>query len=211
MPSTTTAKSSTARTSASRSTKTTKAKTSDKSTKVAADKAAKTVESAAPVVDEEVEDMNARVNEEPLKDSDEIEVVALIPNVSYRDNATADFYEWEQVGDVEYMTVDAITRMRRNHRGYFEDMCLKPNDERVIKKFGLGRFYEKYDAFMDASNYTKERIAKTLDEFSAIRSNSMKLSIVNKIKDMVASGEISDVNVLRTIEKRLDIDLITAL
>lgn len=204
---TATAKTSTDKTGATRrATKSTKAKSATKSaTGAVADEKA-----AAPVADDEAVDMNEKVVEEPLKDSDEIEVVALIPNVSYRDSATADFYEWEHAGDVEYMTVDAITRMRRNCRGYFEDMCLKPNDERVIKKFGLGRFYKKYDTFMDASTYTKEHIADMLNEFASIP-NNMKLSVVNKIKDMVASGEISDVSVLRTIEKRLDIDLIATI
>ena len=205
MASTATAKTSTTKTGTARATKSTKANSTAKSATVAAENA-----SAASVADKEAVDMK-EVKEEPLKDSDEIEVVALIPHVSYRDFTTSDYYEWEQAGDVEYMTVDALTRMRRNYRSYFEDMYLKPNDERVIKKFGLGRFYEKYDVFMDASNYTRERIAETLNEFSSIRSNSMKVSIVNKIKDMVASGEISDVSVLRTIEKRLDIDLIATL
>lgn len=198
-----TAKTSAAKNGTTRATKSTNAKSAANSATVAA----ADEKAAASVVDEAAVDMK----EEPLKDSDEIEVMALIPNVSYRDTSTSDFYEWENVGDVEYMTVDALTRMRRNHRGYFEDMCLKPNDERVIKKFGLGRFYENHDIFMDASNYTKDKIADTLNKFSTIRSNSMKLSIVNKIKDMVASGEISDVSVLRTIEKRLDIDLIATI
>lgn len=207
MASAATTKTSATKTGTTRATKSTKAKSATESAKVAVsdDK------DAATIAVEEAADVNDGVVEEPLKDSDEIEVVALIPNVSYRDSATADFYEWENAGDVEYMTVEAITRMRRNNRGYFEDMCLKPNDERVIKKFGLGRFYDKYDSFMDSSNYTKDKITATLDEFSAIRSNSMKLSIVNKIKDMVSSGEISDVAVLRTIEKRLNIDLIATL
>lgn len=203
---TATAKTSTAKSSATRATKSTKAKSATESAEVAAvDNKA-----AASVADDDAVDMNNKVVEEPLQDSDEIEVMALIPNVSYRDSVTADHYEWESVGDVEYMTVDAITRMRRNNRGYFEDMCLKPNDERVIKKFGLGRFYDKYDMFMDESNYTRDNVGRTLDEFSGIP-NSMKLSVVNKIKNMVASGDISDVSVIRTIEKRLDIDLIATL
>lgn len=146
-----------------------------------------------------------------LNNDDEVEVVALIPNVSYYDKATGDRYEWENTGDTEYMTVDAIQRMRRNARGYFEDMCLKPNDERVIDKFGMKRYYEKHDYLMDVSNYTKDNITNILDEFSALRSNSLKSSIVNKIKDMISNGELSDVMVIRAIEKRLDIDLISLL
>lgn len=154
---------------------------------------------------------NDATNAKELDDKEEIEVVALIPNVSYYDKATGDRYEWENAGDVEYMTVEAVQRMRRNSRGYFEDMCVKPNDERVIKKFGMERYYEQHDYLMDASNYTKDNITNVLDKFSSLRSNSLKSSIVNKIKDMIANGELSDAVVIRAIEKRLDIDLISLL
>ncbi len=154
---------------------------------------------------------NDTTNVKELDDKEEIEVIALIPNVSYYDKATGDRYEWENAGDVEYMTVEAIQRMRRNSRGYFEDMCVKPNDERVIKKFGMERYYEQHDYLMDASNYTKDNITNVLDKFSSLRSNSLKSSIVNKIKDMIANGELSDAVVIRAIEKRLDIDLISLL
>lgn len=154
---------------------------------------------------------NNATDAKELDDKEEIEVVALIPNVSYYDKATGDRYEWENAGDVEYMTVEAIQRMRRNSRGYFEDMCVKPNDERVIKKFGMERYYEQHDYLMDASNYTKDNITNVLDKFSSLRSNSLKSSIVNKIKDMIANGELSDAVVIRAIEKRLDIDLISLL
>lgn len=154
---------------------------------------------------------NDATNAKELDDKEEIEVVALIPNVSYYDKSTGDRYEWENAGDVEYMTVEAIQRMRRNSRGYFEDMCVKPNDERVIKKFGMERYYEQHDYLMDASNYTKDNITNVLDKFSSLRSNSLKSSIVNKIKDMIANGELSDAVVIRAIEKRLDIDLISLL
>lgn len=207
MPSTTTAKTGVARTGTARKTKAANAKTASKSLNKAAED---NVSSAAVSIEEEVASVN-EINEEPLKDTDEIEVVSLIPHVGYRDFATSDYYEWENVGDVEYMTLDALTRMRRNFRSYFDDMCLKPNDARVIKKFGLERFYKQYDAFMDASSYTRENISDTLDKIHSIRSNSMKTSIVNKIKAMVSSGEISDVNVIRTIEKRFDLDLIATL
>ena len=154
---------------------------------------------------------NDAIDAKELDDKEEIEVIALIPNVSYYDKATGDRYEWENAGDVEYMTVEAIQRMRRNSRGYFEDMCVKPNDERVIKKFGMERYYEQHDYLMDASNYTKDNITNVLDKFSSLRSNSLKSSIVNKIKDMIANGELSDAVVIRAIEKRLDIDLISLL
>lgn len=175
------------------------------------------VDNSAPVssvaeVDENIAKKNVNTKKKiELNNDDEVEVVALIPNVSYYDKATGDRYEWDNAGDVEYMTVEALQRMRRNSRGYFEDMYLKPNDERVIEKFGMQRYYDNHDYLMDSSNYTKENIEHIFDEFSKIRSNSLKSSIVNKIKDMVSTGELFDVTVIRAIEKRFDIDLISLL
>lgn len=163
-------------------------------------------------VDENIAKKNVNAKKKiELNNDDEVEVVALIPNVSYYDKATGDRYEWDNAGDVEYMTVDTLQRMRRNSRGYFEDMYLKPNDERVIEKFGMQRYYDNHDYLMDSSNYTKENIGHIFDELSKIRSNSLKSSIINKIKDMVSTGELSDVTVIRAIEKRFDIDLISLL
>ena len=51
------------------------------------------------VVTDTVEEMNERNDKKtikPLNDFDEIEVVSLIPNISYKDSKTGDFYEFNQ-------------------------------------------------------------------------------------------------------------------
>ena len=76
------------------------------------------------------ENMNAKkIKIEQLNDYDEIDVVSLIPNISYKDSKTGDFYEWYEVGHIEPMTFETIKNMWRNHKDYFRNMCLKPNDE----------------------------------------------------------------------------------
>lgn len=150
------------------------------------------------------------VTEEPLEDSDEIEVESLIPNVSYEDARTSDYYKWEYVGQIETMTFDAIKAMHRKYKSYFGDMWLKPLDERVIKKLGLSRTYEKYDFLMDVDSYTAEHIDEVLTGISDA-SAGLKIAAVNRIKNMVAEGEVSDIKVIKKIENRLDIDLISFL
>ena len=59
------------------------------------------------------------IKSQPLEDSDEIEVVSLVPNVSYKDSKTFDMYEWKEVGHIEYMTFDTLKNMWRNNKGYF--------------------------------------------------------------------------------------------
>ena len=108
------------------------------------------------VVTNAAEEMNEKIEKKtikPLNDNDEIEVVSLIPNISYKDSRTGDFYEWDEIGHIEYMTFDILKNMWRSHKGYFRNMWLKPNDDRVISKFGLNKTFEKYEFLMDKSNY----------------------------------------------------------
>lgn len=148
--------------------------------------------------------------EDALSDSDMIEVTSLIPNVVYEDNRTGNYYEWEEIGHCEDMTFDEVKNMHRKYKAYFNDMWLKPLDGRVIKKLGLTRTYDKYDFLVDESNYTNDHIDEVLDGLSSAPSN-LKIAIVNRIKDMVADGTVSDIKVVRKLEKRLDIDLISFL
>ena len=148
--------------------------------------------------------------EDALVDSDMIEVESLIPNVVYEDSRTGNYYEWSDIGHCEDMTFDEVKNMHRKYKTYFNDMWLKPLDERVIKKLGLSRTYDKYDFLVDESNYTNDHIDEVLDGLSSAPA-SLKIAIVNRIKDMVADGTVSDIKVVRKLEKRLDIDLISFL
>lgn len=144
---------------------------------------------------------------EPLEDSDEIEVVSLVSNVSYKDSKTLDMYEWHEVGHTEPMTFETLKNMWRNNKGYFKNLWLKPMDDRVINKFGLTKTFEKYEYLMDGSNYTKSNIEAICDAIKTTP-NGLKFAICNKIKNLVINGELTDIFVIRELEKRLDIDLI---
>ena len=161
------------------------------------------------------EDMNEKekivkketIKVEPLKDSDEIEVESLVANVSYKDSKTGDMYEWDIMGHIEPMTFDTLKNMWRSHKGYFRNMWLKPNDARVINQFGLTKTFEKYEYLMSSSNYTKKNIKSICDAITETP-NGLKFAICDKVKSMVIDGEVSDVSVIKELEKRLHIDLI---
>lgn len=142
----------------------------------------------------------------PLLDADEIEVISLIPNVSYKDSHSGDFYEWDTVGHSEYLTFETLKNMWRNSKGYFRNMYLKPLDKRVIERFKLENVYDRYEFLMDASNYNRDGISKVLETISG-SPNSLKFAICNKIKELVGAGEITDISVIRSLEKKLDLDL----
>lgn len=155
-------------------------------------------------------DVKARTVVEQLNDDDEIEVISLIPNVSYQDNRTGDFYEWDNIGHSEFMTFDTLKNMWRNSKAYFKDMWLKPLDDRVINKFGLTKTFERYEFLMNEVNYTRSTINKICDEINSTPSG-LKYSIFNKIKSMVADGKISDIQVIMTLERTFNLDLTSIL
>lgn len=162
------------------------------------------------MIEEDAKIEKKSVKVEPLEDSDEIEVISLIPNVSYKDSKTLDMYEWHETGHVEYMTFDTLKNMWRNDKGYFKNLWLKPNDDRVINKFGLTKTFEKYEYLMDGANYTKQNIGVICDAIKDTP-NGLKFAICDKVKSLVINGEVTDVSVIRTLESRLQIDLISFL
>lgn len=149
---------------------------------------------------------NERVKSKDLNDSDEIKVVSLIPNVSYKDSKTLDMYEWDEVGHEEFMTFETLKNMWRNNKGYFKNMWLKPCDDRVINKFGLTKTFKDYEYLMDKSNYTKKNIDNICKSISNTPSG-LKRSICNKIKDLVVKEELTDISVIKKLERHLNIDL----
>lgn len=156
---------------------------------------------------EEVEAPKKAIKEPPLEKDDIIEVVSLIPNVSYKDKKYGDIYRWEKSGDVVEMSFETVNYMWQNHKTYFKSMWLKPLDNRVVKKLGLETTYRDYNFLMDASNYTRDNIVEICESIRKTP-QSLKFAICNKIKSFVSSGEVSDIIVLREIEKKLNIDLI---
>lgn len=169
-----------------------------------------TVSTTKEVNEEKSKDAKKVVKQEPLKDDDEIEVISLIPHVSYKDSKTLDMYEWDEVGHSEDMTFETLKNMWRNNKGYFKNMWLKPCDDRVVNKFGLTKTYENYAFLMDKSNYNRkdiDKVCKTISETP----KAMKRAICTKIKDMVVSGDVADASVIRKLEKHLNIDLMDVL
>lgn len=150
------------------------------------------------------------INAIPLTDTDEIEVVSLIPNVSYKDSKTSDMYEWDEVGHIEFMTVETLKNMWRNNKGYFRNLWLKPNDERIIKQFGLTSTFEKYEYLMNESNYTRANISEICNAISSAP-NGMKFAICNKVKALVQDGKVADITVIKTLERHLNLELVSLL
>ena len=143
-----------------------------------------------------------------IDDGEEVEVISLIPNVSYLDSKTGDTYEWEEAGHIEYITFETLKDMWRNSKGYFRNLWLKPLDERVLVKFGLVKNYENYEFIMDESNYNAKNKDKLVELIKSAK-NELRFSICNKIKSLIVDGKLSDVRIIKALEETLDADFIS--
>ena len=158
------------------------------------------------VSNEEVTTKNKTISTE-IADNEDIDVKALIPNVSYYDKTTGKRYEWEERNQIEPMPFSVIKEMWRGHKGYFKSMYLRPNDERVVKKFGLEKTYSAFDFLVNPENYTRDKLDEIEEHLKKVNKDIL-YTVVQFLKNAVAENEISDIKVLRFLEKRLNITLI---
>ena len=157
------------------------------------------------VVKENVEEIEVELK--PLEDGDDIEVMSLVPNVTYKDEKTYDYYEWREAGSVELVSFESLRNMYRNYRGYFKNLWLKPLDKRVLKQFKIEKLYDNYDKILDTDNYTLDTIGGICDEIHKLP-NSAKISVLSLIRDKVDRGDIRDVKIIKSLEEKLRIELI---
>ena len=160
-------------------------------------------------VEETVEEKSVEVAAKPKKikieDDEEIDVQSFDSNITYWDKATDITYFWEEVGEIIAMPYSVIKNMWRNHKTYFRNFLLKPLDDRVVKEFNLAKTYEKYDFLMDGSKYTKDSLDTIVTTINS-GTNGFKSAIFNNIKNMVVSGEITDIYIIKQLGKAFDID-----
>lgn len=161
-----------------------------------------TIVTAAAEASAAVSDNNVVVENTILRDDDEISIRSLVPNVSYKDSRTGDFYQWDEAGHIEYMTFEVLKNLWRNHRGYFTNLYLKVDDPRVIQKFGIKSIYDKYEFLMDDNNYTISMVDKIYEAYCTMP-NDLKYSFCNKIKNMIANDQIIDNRVIKKLKEYL--------
>ena len=160
-------------------------------------------------VEKKDEAKTKRAKVEPLNDFDDIEVQSMIPNVSYLDTKSQDFYEWKNVGDIETMSFETLKNMWKNNRGYFKKLWIRPLDKRVIEKFnGLSKLYTEYDELMDVNTYNRDNVQSIIKRILDMPHGTQH-SVITLILDSVNNGKLTDVKVLRELEKSLGLDLIS--
>lgn len=127
--------------------------------------------------------------------------------LTYKSRTTNAVFRWNQIGSIQPMTIGEINEMNN----YKSDFLRKPlvilMDERAIKKFRLTPVYEnvaKINNLTAVFNSDIATIGKVIDD--ALRVN-MRDILISKVRQMYKNKKLTDINVLRLLEKRLQFDL----
>lgn len=114
--------------------------------------------------------------------------------------------EWEDFGDIQEIEYRELVSMRANQRRFFEDNWILIDDPAVIKKLGVGRYYQNSlttDDFEDVFNMSAEEIKEIVPTLPG----GTKDAIASEAKKKINSGELDSRSAIKALEDSLDVEL----
>lgn len=142
-----------------------------------------------------------------IKDSDSFEVVSCVPNVYYTCPKTLDSFIWADVGDVEILTFAQLKLMRNAHIGYFSKGILAIRDENAMTKLGLDKYLKPKFAKKDYRVICGHDFSDAKDKILCMSDADKEQYRENIVRD-VKNGKISNVKIIRLLEKEFDLELL---
>ncbi len=128
--------------------------------------------------------------------------------LTYKSKSTNALFRWNQIGAVEYMTVAELNEMNNYKREYLNKPLVVLLDERAIKKFRLSQVYEnvaKINNLKSVFNSDIATIERTID--MALKVN-MRDILISKVRGMIEKRTLTDVSVIKLLERKLQQDLL---
>lgn len=127
--------------------------------------------------------------------------------LTYKSRSTNAVFRWNQIGAIQYMTVAELNEMNNHKSGFLNKPLVILMDERAVKKFRLTPVYEnvaKLNNLKEVFNSDMGTIERVVDD--ALRVN-MRDILINKVRQMYKTKKLTDINVIRLLEKKLSFDL----
>lgn len=127
--------------------------------------------------------------------------------LTYRARSTNAIFRWNQIGAIEYMTVAELNEMNNYKRSYLNKPLVILLDERAIQKFRLQHAYENVAKI----NNLKELFKKDADEIKSTIKFALDVNmrdiLISKTRQMIKAGTLTNINIIRLLEKELQFDL----
>lgn len=141
-----------------------------------------------------------------LNDDTRIVVEARVSAVYYTCPVTFETFSWLEVGDTQEMTFKQLRIMNAKHPRYFTEKWLLPNNEAVLKKLRLDKIFGSKVTRSDMKRFCGDNIKDVEELLFGLDSNA-RTELAPKIVKYVKDGRITNVKMIRLLEKKLGIEL----
>lgn len=168
------------------------------------------IDSISNAIDEMDEaEENVTLSEEVSLSLDEMIPVKSITfgGLTYKARSTNAIYRWNNIGAIEYMSVAELNEMNNYKRSYLNKPLVVLLDERAIKKFRLQSVYENVAKINNLKHLFKQTpavIERTIDNALDV---NMRDILISKSRQMIKNGTLTDINVIKLLERKLQHDL----
>ena len=128
--------------------------------------------------------------------------------LTYKSRTTNAVFRWNQIGSIQPMTVAEINEMNNHKTDFLRKPLVILMDERAIKKFRLTGVYENVAKINNLSAVFNSGDLDKIDKvISDALSVNMRDILISKVRQMYKNKKLTDINILRLLEKRLQFDL----
>lgn len=156
----------------------------------------------------EVETVKDTDGKKAVTDKTVVKVKALVPHIYYTCPKTNDSFVWASIGDIQEMTVEQLKIMKVQHDGYFSKKWLYPMNEEVLDMLRIKDIFAIKSSGDNLSALYGNDIAKA-EEFINFVLDSDKEEIGKKVANAVQLGKIQNVKIIRLLEKKFGLDLVS--
>ena len=128
--------------------------------------------------------------------------------LTYKSRTTNAVFRWNQIGSIQPMTIGEINEMNNHKPDFLRKPLVILLDERAIKKFRLTPVYENVAKINNLSAVFNtgdlNRIEKVVSDALSV---NMRDILISKVRQMYKAKKLTDINILRLLEKKLTFDL----
>ena len=158
-------------------------------------------------LDESADD-NVQVGDSGLSLDDIIPVKSItFGGLTYKARSTNAIYRWNQIGAIEYMSVAELNEMNNYKRAYLNKPLVILMDERAIKKFRLQKVYENVAQINNLKSLFKSDMGTIEKTINTALDANMRDILISKVRQMIKNGTLTNINIIKLLEKKLQHDL----
>lgn len=128
----------------------------------------------------------------------------------YVSKKTSEKFEWNAIGDTNWMTIEELATMRNTQRAFFENNWVKVVDENaddIIRHLRLVKYYENFIDLSELEDIVQMEASDIIALVSPMN-KEIKDNLASGAKGMIESGYLNNLGTIRALEKAIGYSLL---